>query len=164
MLDLIVSLSSDVSFFISSFCLWNWFFCSSFCNCNWICFCDIRHHAHQLIFYLVFKKRIFSLTLFSDSSSSLRTFSIGKSASVKLPIVFTELDETPRAWNASLVSWMYMSNVAFGISELGEWETAFRKSRSWSIAKANDSASFPVVLITEVCNPLGGSLRSLTNK
>ena len=84
-----------------------------------VCFCDIRHYAHQLIFYLVFKKRIFSLTLFLISSSSLRTFSIGKSASVKLPIVFTELDETPRAWNASLVSWIYMSNVVFRISVSG---------------------------------------------
>ena len=57
-----------------------------------------------------------------------------------------------------------MSNVAFGISELGEWETAFRKSRSWSIAKVNDSASFPVELITEAWNPPGGSLWGLTNK
>ena len=76
--------------------------------------------------------------------------SVGKSDSGKLLTSSIESVATPRASNASFASSVYWSNNVLLICfELDKWDDKFRKRRSWSIARANVSAWFPVGLSTE---------------
>ena len=97
------------------------------------------------------------------SCFNLATSSVGKWDSGKLFTALIESVTTPRALKASSASLAYLSKVVLSIVELFEWQEEFRKSRSWSMARANDSALFPTGLNTETWKlPWGMNPRGLT--